>query len=38
VRIATDSPKKYQADGDIIGETPVTLEVAKGAIKVVTKK
>ena len=38
VTIATDSPKKYQADGDIIGETPVTLEVAKGAIKVVTKK
>lgn len=38
VRIAPDSPKKYQADGDIVGETPVTLEVAKGAIKVISKK
>lgn len=38
VRISTDLPKSYQADGDIVGETPVTLKVAKGAIKVISKK
>lgn len=37
VRISTDQPKSYQADGDVVGETPVTLEVAKGAMKVIMK-
>ena len=38
VRIVTDPPKTTQADGDIVGETPVTLKVAKGAINVISKK
>ena len=37
VRIEPEEPKQYQADGDIIGETPMTLEVAKGAFKVIAK-
>ena len=38
VRISTDTPKTAQADGDIVGESPATLNVAKGAIKVITSK
>ena len=36
VRISTDTPKTAQADGDMVGKTPVTLKVAKGVIKVIT--
>lgn len=38
VRISTDPPKTTQADGDIIGQIPVTLKVAKGAIQVIANK
>ena len=37
VRIETNPVLKYQADGDIKGETPVTLQVARGALKVIAK-
>ena len=38
VSIATRHPLPVQADGEIIGETPVTVEVARGAVTVIVPK
>lgn len=35
VRISTDPPMVYQADGDLQGETPFTVSVAKGALRII---
>jgi YegS/Rv2252/BmrU family lipid kinase len=36
VRIESDRPLPVQADGEIVGETPVEVRVAPGAVRVVT--
>jgi YegS/Rv2252/BmrU family lipid kinase len=36
VRIESDRPLPVQADGEIVGETPVEVRVAAGAVRVVT--
>lgn len=38
VSIATKHPLPVQADGEILGETPVRIEVAPGAVKVIVPK
>jgi diacylglycerol kinase family enzyme len=35
VKIDVDPVMKYQADGDIKGETPVVFRVAKGGLRVI---
>ena len=38
IRIETDRPRAMQADGDLIGETPVTLRVLPGAVRVLVPR
>jgi YegS/Rv2252/BmrU family lipid kinase len=38
VAIATSKPTPVQADGEVLGETPVRIEVVPGALKVVVPK
>ena len=38
IRIETDRPRPMQADGDLIGETPVTLRVLPGAVRVLVPR
>lgn len=38
VTIATRRPMPVQADGEIVGETPVTIRVVPGAVRVVVPR